>query len=137
MNFSPSVTMCRQNPEVTGKWVRPPLFWGLMLVGTIFSFSSNARPTSPTLILGRPQVVGLKRAIKLDGTAELAFSGDRVLGWAGKIVVEIDGSDACRINATKLYCEMVKVISVALCISDHNFEKGGSRGPGEQYKVPG
>lgn len=45
-----------------------------------------------------------------------------------EIVLEMDGSDACRISATELHCETDHVINVTLCRREHHFEKQGSRG---------
>lgn len=36
-------------------------------------------------------------------------------------VLEMDGGAAYRIKTTELYCIMVKIINVMLCLSDHNF----------------
>lgn len=81
MNFSPSGTTHRQNPEVSGKRVRAPLFEGAHAWGDHFlSFSSHAVPISTTLILGRPQVVGLKRWVEAQETRESVVTGNRVSG---------------------------------------------------------
>ena len=75
MSFSPLVTMSRQNPEVSRKWVRPPLFWGLTLVGTIFSLFPHKPAHLSNFDSRSPSSGRIKKAIKLDRTEELAFSG--------------------------------------------------------------
>lgn len=61
-------------------------------------------PISATLILGRPQVVGLKRLVKAQ-TVECEVTGDSL---RVRIVLDVDGGNDCRISATELHVKWCK-----------------------------